>query len=368
MNNVPPSVAAVDTGPWQDRPAAGAASVSAVAWGAVFAGAVGAASLSLILLLLGSGLGLSSASPWASQGAAASTLGIAGIVWITFTQLAASGMGGYLAGRLRTRWVAVQADEVYFRDTVHGFLAWAVATLVTAAFLTSAIGSVLGAGAKTGAAVAGTAVSAGAAGAAGAAASAAGGASGTASGPSATAGYNYFIDSLFRPADTGSAQPAPAAAATTPAGSDASATPTTSTTDTAAAGSTPAAAPAPATPSPSPRPAAQEPVNAATVTEVGRILVNSLRADALPAEDVRYVGGIVAQRTGLSQQEAEKRVTDVYGKAKAKLQDTERAAREAADTARKAGATASLWLFVSLLVGAFVASFAATWGGRQRDL
>jgi len=139
------------------------ASPSAVSWGAILAGAAGAAALALILLILGMGLGLSSVSPWSSQGASATTIGVATILWLTFTQLAASGMGGYLAGRLRTKWAAVPMDEVYFRDTAHGFLAWAVATLVTAALLTSAITSIVSGGAQAGASVAGGAAAAGAA-------------------------------------------------------------------------------------------------------------------------------------------------------------------------------------------------------------
>ena len=102
---------------------------SAVSWSAIFAGAAAAAVLSLILLLLGAGLGLSSVSPWANKGVSAGALGISTIIWLTVTQIIASGMGGYLAGRLRTRWAGVHADEVYFRDTAHGFLAWTVATL-----------------------------------------------------------------------------------------------------------------------------------------------------------------------------------------------------------------------------------------------
>ena len=95
--------------------------------------------------------------------------------------------------------------------------------------------------------------------------------------------------------------------------------------------------------------------------------MNITRSDPLPAEDLKYVGQLVAQRTGLSQQEAEKRVTDVYAKAQAKLRDAEMAARDAADKARKASAYSAMWLFVSLLIGAFVASWAATFGGRRRD-
>ena len=89
------------SGAYADNPRAPA---SAVSWGAIAAGAA-AATLSLILLMLGIGLGLSAVSPWKQDGISATTFGIATILWITFTQLIASGMGGYLAGRLRTRWV-----------------------------------------------------------------------------------------------------------------------------------------------------------------------------------------------------------------------------------------------------------------------
>lgn len=116
-------------------------SASAVSWGAILAGAAAAAALSLILLILGTGLGLSSISPWANDGVSATTFGVTTILWVTFTQLVAAGMGGYLAGRLRTKWLEVHDDEVFFRDTAHGFLAWAIASLATATLLTSVIGS-----------------------------------------------------------------------------------------------------------------------------------------------------------------------------------------------------------------------------------
>ena len=102
--------------------------------------------------------------------------------------------------------------------------------------------------------------------------------------------------------------------------------------------------------------------------EVSRIFLNSIRAGALPAEDARYVGQMVAERTGLPQQEAEKRVKETFMRAQAALNDARNKAKAAADAARQASAYASLWLFISLLIGAFVASFAATYGGRQRDL
>ena len=108
---------------------------------------------------------------------------------------------------------------------------------------------------------------------------------------------------------------------------------------------------------------------ASSAVEVTRIFANGLRSGAaMPAEDVRYVGQLVSQRTGLNQAEAEKRVTDTYNRVQTKLRDAETKAKEAADQARKASAYAALWLFVSLLIGAFVASLMATFGGRHRDL
>jgi len=303
---------------------------SAVSWGAIAAGAAAAAALSLILLILGVGLGLSSVSPWANTGVTAATLGASTIVWLTVTQLLASGMGGYLAGRLRTKWVDAQADEVYFRDTAHGFLAWAVSSLATAALLTSVIGSIVGGGVQAGATVAGgTAV---------AATTAATGMAQNEEGGSMA----YFVDTLFR-RDAGVASaPSSTAPGTAPA--------TTSTT----AG-------------PSADPAGTYLDNERELAEIGRILAFHNLSEPLPEDDVRHVGQLVAQRTGLSQEDAQKRVTDTYARAQSQVREAETDARAAADTARKASATAALWLFVSLLIGAFCASLAATVGGRQRD-
>lgn len=115
-----------------------------VSWPAILAGATASASLSLILLVLGMGLGLSALSPWTGIDGTSTGITWSAILWICFTALAASGLGGYIAGRLRTRWPDAQRDEVYFRDTAHGFLSWGVATLLTAIALTSVIGNILG--------------------------------------------------------------------------------------------------------------------------------------------------------------------------------------------------------------------------------
>jgi hypothetical protein len=300
-----------------------AGSASAVSWGAIFAGAAAAAALSLILLILGTGLGLGAISPWANDGIEAKTLGLSTIVWITLTSIVASGLGGYLAGRLRTKWASAQVDEVYFRDTAHGLLAWAVATLLTASLLTSAASSILGAGVKAGAAVAGGAV-----GSVGVAATVAG-ANADKLGLDNNSS-SYFVDSLFRK------PPTAAAAVTTP------------TTDLNGANNLPA--------------------SEVPTAEVARIFANALRTNALPPADVQYLGQVIATHTGLTQQEAETRVKDTYNLWQTKLHEAEVATKKAADEARKSTAYISLWLFVSLLAGAFAASWLATFGGRQRDL
>lgn len=128
---------------------------SGVSWAAILAGAAAASALAMILVILGFGLGFSAVSPWSSTGASIGTITISTAVWLALTQIVASGTGGYLAGRLRTKWTDIHSDEVYFRDTAHGMLSWAVATLVTAVFLGSAVSGII----STGAQAAGSAVS-----------------------------------------------------------------------------------------------------------------------------------------------------------------------------------------------------------------
>jgi hypothetical protein len=127
-----------------DRSGTNEASSSGVSWAAIAGGAFAAAALSLILLALGAGVGLSSVSPWSTAAASGSTIGWEAIGWLILTQFMSASLGGYLAGRLRTKWATTHTDEVYFRDTANGFLAWAVAVVFTAACLTSAAGYMVG--------------------------------------------------------------------------------------------------------------------------------------------------------------------------------------------------------------------------------
>jgi len=225
-----------------DYPAVDSQSRSGVSWAAIFAGAATAAALSLILVVLGAGLGFAATSPWADEGASAKALGISTIVWLLLTQIIASGLGGYIAGRLRVKWANLHGDEVYFRDTAHGFLSWAVATLVTAMLVLGAAGNLVGAGAS--AASQAATVSAAAGGAA-------------ASGDNNDS-MGYFVDSLFR--------------------------------------------------GDGPAPVSEDAANGVAA----RILAKGIASDgALPAEDRMYLAQLVAQRTRLTQAEAEARVDQV---------------------------------------------------------
>jgi hypothetical protein len=125
--------------------------ISAVAWPAVAAGAVVSLALTLVLLAFGTGLGLSAVSPWSGSGVSATTFKIATGLYLVVMAMLASSIGGYIAGRLRTSWTGVHSDEVYFRDTAHGFLAWAFASVLGAVLLASPASSLI-TGAATGAA------------------------------------------------------------------------------------------------------------------------------------------------------------------------------------------------------------------------
>ena len=256
----------------------GEAHSSGVSWGAVIGGSFVTAAFSLILLALGAGFGLSAVSPWSNVGASASTVGTAAIIWLIFIEVVASALGGYLTGRLRTKWTLIHTDEVYFRDTANGFLAWAVALVISVSFLASAAAS-MAVHVVQADAVAENA------------------------GSAAMAPNAYFVDTLFRSDRIG-----------------------------------------------------PETNSSALHAEAGLILANALRQDQIRTADQTDLAKLVAAKTGISQQEAEKRVSDVIS-----------SARQAADIARKATAHVLLWLFLALLIGAFSASFAATIGGRQRD-
>ena len=279
---------------------------SAVSWSAIIGGAFASSALSLLLLMLGSGLGFTSASAYRGEGASAAAIGIGAALWLIVTQILSSGVGGYLAGRLRTKWANVHTDEVYFRDTAHGFMVWALGAILSAVLLASAASSLIGGGASLLSGVGGSLASV-----VGKGAGTAGQAAANAIGdPSA-----YVSDNLLR-AD----KPAPSA----------------------------------------------DPQ--AVTAEVGRIVANSVKNGEIAPADRSYVAQVVAARTGLSQADAEKRVDDTVAKAKDTAAKAEAAAREAADKARAASAYAALWLVASMLVGAFCASYGALVGGRARDL
>ncbi|NLS20001.1 hypothetical protein HGP16_26035 [Rhizobium sp. P40RR-XXII] len=268
----------------------------AIVWGPIIGGALAATGITLILLLLGSGVGLTMVSPWSGQSDSATSIGITAAIWLVVVQWLSSAIGGYLTGRLRTKWVEVHSDEVFFRDTAHGFLSWALATVFVAGFLASSLTSLASASANAAGQVVQNAVSVGAS-----------AASGRNADPTA-----YFTDALLRPAKT-----------TDRAQSD----------------------------------------NGAAAAEISRILLQGAASGQLPDGDKSYIATIISARTGLPETDARNRVDTVLKQ----IDDAKSAAKEAADKARKTGATTALVGSLSLLVGAFIASAASALGGRQRD-
>lgn len=168
----------------------GESSRSAVSWAAIIAGALAATAVTVILLVVGTGVGISIVSPWYGAGASAATVGVSALVWLVVVQWISSGLGGFLAGRLRTKWVRLHAHEIFFRDTAHGFLAWSLASVAGALLFASATASTVNGVARgaTEAAAVGLSQAAQAA---------------INNGQDTGNALAYFTDTLFRPANPG---------------------------------------------------------------------------------------------------------------------------------------------------------------------
>lgn len=250
-----------------------------VSWAAVAAGAVASLALTLLLLSFGAGMGFAVVSPWGNAGASAKTFEIGTGLFFIVMAMISSSLGGYLAGRLRTRWVGILGPEVLFRDSAHGFLAWSLASVLGAVLIAAPASSLIG--------------------------GAMGGATQAAISSAQSSPMDGYVDTLLRSDNPSQAQQNP---------SDSRA-------------------------------------------EMVRLFTSSFRnGNDLAAADRSYAAKLVAARTGLSQQDAEKRVSDVVTQVKADL-----------DKARKAAMQTAIWLTLSLFIGAFCAAFAATEGGGVRD-
>ena len=111
---------------------------STVSWGAILAGGFTAAAVSLVVVAFGVGVGLSVVSPWTGEGISATTASWSAGLFLVAVAMIASTFGGYITGRLRHAWEEVNIHERFFRDTAHGFVAWAFATVLTATLLAGA--------------------------------------------------------------------------------------------------------------------------------------------------------------------------------------------------------------------------------------
>jgi hypothetical protein len=317
---------------------------SYVDWPAIIGGIVLASAISILMLTFGSAVGLSFTNFNARPDVSPIFLAIAAASWLLWVQVSSFMVGGYLTGRLRKRHGDGTEDESDVRDGAHGLLVWAGSLILGAALAVSGLGAaanVVGSAAAT----LTTATS-----------NVAGGAA-EALDPNA-----YFIDTLFRPAATAAgtetaATEAPAATTETPAATTTTPAATT-TTPAASAATTTAPAAATASADANAAPANGEAVRA----ETGRIFAQAVTGE-LPEGDRAYLAQLVAQQTGLSNEEAAARVDEVVTAI-----DTAKAeAAEAAETARRTAVIGAFLIAASLLVSAIGAYWAAQKGGNHRD-
>ena len=266
---------------------------SYVEWGAVFAGALAASAISFVLLTAGAAIGLSLVSPYESESYGRLAVSLA-VFWSIAVPILAFLVGGYIAGRMRSAWDAAASDEVQFRDGIHGLLVWSLSVVA---------GGVLAFVAASTAAQTSAQVAASAMGDRGAVVAPA-------------------IDTLFG-ASVAQAVPAPAGEPE----------------ETRAA--------------PGGRTAV---VDADARATVSRTLVAAATEGQLSPSRKQTLTQIVAERTGLSQAEAEKRVDQAYADA-----------QKALEKAREAAVLTGLGTVTALLVGLLAAWYAAQRGGHHRD-
>lgn len=276
---------------------AASGSSSGISWSAVIAGAFIAVAVAIIIIALGSGIGLALASPFSSS-PSTGTLTLIGAVWLVIAQGFGYAAGGYVAGRVRRRPAPAHTSEIKFRDGANGLVVWALGVVITSLFLAITAGLV--GGAAAGAGIAG---------------------SSTNSQP-----IDYYTDMLLRPA------PQPAAAG----------------------GSAPSLVPPAATPG------SNATNNSAVRDQVRRILVMAVAQASLAPDDRAYLAQIVSAQTGLSPDDAQRRVDTVINQARQNI-------TQAADKARTAAAYLSFWTFMSLLFGAVCATLGGVLGGELRD-
>ena len=254
---------------------AGPAAKSAASWPSIVAGAFVAAASTVILVALGSGIGFASISPWPDRGASITSFAVTTAIWLIVTQWVSAALGGYIAGRLRTRWMGTHPHEVFFRDTAHGLITWAVATILVVAVGASSLRS-----ASTVVPTSGSPISA------------------------------YEIDKLFRSSTFGGAA-----------------------------------------------------LLGDARMEAAHIAADGFADGSISSADRTYLVDQVTARTAASQADAQVRVDNFV----AAVTQAQTKLKTEADSARKAAAEASLYLALSMLIGAFIASVAAALGGRIRD-
>jgi hypothetical protein len=245
---------------------------SGISWSAIIAGALTAIAISIIVIALGSGIGMSVISPYSYSPPSATTMTVIGALWLVFAQAIGFATGGYVTARLRRSPTPIHSGEVKFRDGASGLIVWAVGVVLTLLVVAAAVSRV---DSKTDGSANNTTALVAATG-------------------SELKPLDYFSDALLRPgrqAVAGAAAPVASANGSVPGTSN----------DTGDQRS-----------------------------QINRILLTALGPAGISADDRAYLAQIVSAQTGLGQEDAQHRVDEVVSHVRADAMQAAESARKAA--------------------------------------
>jgi nucleoid DNA-binding protein len=377
--------------------------VSYVDWPAIFAGAIIASAIIVLMTAFGSAIGLSLRSPY--QGPSPKLFYVVLALWFTWITVSCFAAGAYVTGRMRRPIDGSTTHEVHVRDGAHGLVVWAVVVVVSTSLATLSLSSAVKGGAdlaKSGASAMASGVGLSADpiayevdtllrndGSAAASRSASVGnsvtvetsrrevsrvlAMGAANGSLSSDDRIYVaravaartslsqadaekrVDAIFAQVKTAAEKARDATETARKAGIilalsvAPNADPIGSGVDNLTRGNASA-------------------VNSGTMEtsrqeEVSRILLMGAANGSLGSDDRAYLVRVVAARTGVAPADAEKRVDTISAQMKAEAEK----AREETETARKAGIILAFLTAATMVLGVAAAWWGAGMGGRHRD-
>ena len=276
-----------------------------ISWGAVFAGGVVAVTVGAMLNVLGLAIGATTLDP-AQPGSSpsASTLGIAGGIWLLVANLIGLGTGGWVAARL-----SGTSDDT--DGLLHGLSVWAIGFLISLVLLGNAVAGATGTAFRSASAVIGGTMQG----------------AGQAVGQAAQA---VAPDLTQAARSTDPQQLVERLQSGLQTGGD---------------------------------PQAMTPDQRRA--EIAQILATRVRQGEFRGEQRNRLSQLVAAESGIPPEQANERIGQVETQAREAAARAETQAREAAQAAAETAATSAYWLFAAMILGAAAAVLGARIGTRR---